>query len=788
MLALNTGVSPSGVREDSGPKIRATISLPQPQAGMLLRLAQDTGLAASAIAKELLCALAASPPKPANDDFESLAITALTRAISQIHPGTELRREQARMYANLMDSLQNGRIGLVEASTGVGKTRAMMCAAAQWIIDKNTSVVITAPTLALIRQCAAEWAMQSEVAEMPPMRVIFGRSEFVNVTELQKFLQSPQGVSWNTPDLRTWIADGGKAPFAGVATRWLTSALDIVAPGFPLEEIRLGPIASKADPGLVAYGEQFEATEESAEIIVCTHAMLAQHMRLRLIAAKRDEDYRAVNADLVEALRAMKAADKQGKRELWDSVEDLKQLQEVIFADSEDAGLLPSFRALLVDEAHQLEEQFSNALSEYLPLRSVLRWATEYRNAGGRLSATALRQLGEVIGEMAHAGNALRQEMVNLQSSESVACTIRAAIARLATHLESISIPRDAENPARYLAALRLRRALGVLRLASKHAGSRSFMRFSPVRSFPQLYIGRSSVENVLSLLWSIVDAGAAVSATLYFGGGASPSAFYQRTLLAIPADRVAEYPPIEATWLTHPVQTLWLPDKDLGARLRPPSKSDRFASETEREAAEEQWIEALAPYLARIHANAAGGVLVLMTSYRAIELLTKRFATHQPGIPIVAASSSSPLMQQRARYLRLKYDGMRPLWLALGGAWTGLDVGGHDPWRELFGEALASDQDNVLSTLVIPRLPFGTNQTITHLWRKNQKPGTPWELYEAAFRFKQGLGRLVRRPGLPTNREIYVLDGRLADPAFAMTAPIFERIMAKYQVRRTTA
>jgi Rad3-related DNA helicase len=53
--------------------------------------------------------------------------------------------------------------------------------------------------------------------------------------------------------------------------------------------------------------------------------------------------------------------------------------------------------------------------------------------------------------------------------------------------------------------------------------------------------------------------------------------------------------------------------------------------------------------------------------------------------------------------------------------------------------------------------------------------------LYESAFRFKQGLGRLIRRPGLPGNREIYVLDGRLRDPQFLNMASIFQRMLERY-------
>lgn len=133
----------------------------------------------------------------------------------------------------------------------------------------------------------------------------------------------------------------------------------------------------------------------------------------------------------------------------------------------------------------------------------------------------------------------------------------------------------------------------------------------------------------------------------------------------------------------------------------------------------------------------------------------------------LVVASGEVTLATQRRRFLMHAQVNPKPIWLAVGGAWTGLDVGGHRPWAELFGNELAPEEDQVLTTLVIPRLPFGTNRTITHRTRIERQSTVPWEVLDVFFRTKQAMGRLVRRSGLLPNREIHILDGRINDPDF---------------------
>ena len=124
----------------------------------------------------------------------------------------------------------------------------------------------------------------------------------------------------------------------------------------------------------------------------------------------------------------------------------------------------------------------------------------------------------------------------------------------------------------------------------------------------------------------------------------------------------------------------------------------------------------------------------------------------------LLIASPEFPLREQKKAFERLTRDGIRPLWLAVGSAWTGLDING-EAW------GIAKEQDNILTDLVVPALPYGVNQSVTHVHRRDMAPEIPWDKYHAYMLMKQALGRLVRRSGTPKNRRIFILDGRLTDP-----------------------
>lgn len=91
-------------------------------------------------------------------------------------------------------------------------------------------------------------------------------------------------------------------------------------------------------------------------------------------------------------------------------------------------------------------------------------------------------------------------------------------------------------------------------------------------------------------------------------------------------------------------------------------------------------------------------------------------------------------------QYRALHQEGRRPVWLGLGAAWTGIDL----------SDESATDpaDDTMLTDLVITRLPVGLNRTLTHE-RRIAIAGFSIVSLEGVWQLRQGLGRLVRRPGV---------------------------------------
>ena len=384
-------------------------------------------------------------------------------------------------------------------------------------------------------------------------------------------------------------------------------------------------------------------------------------------------------------------------------------------------GALPQrIGTLIVDEAHLLEQSFSVVHTQLLHVHAI---GLRLRSAGvpperQRAIRSALDSLAEAItvtcaDDQVHTGL--------LPTFDLLPGPLRAVA-------DSLS---DLGRNGKSAEHQRHRRVLSHARGAVVNAASgRPTIQISltPVRRYPLLSVGRGNLEKPMQALWSRCRSAVLVSATLYTPDVRGlPTVDHASWVLSIPPDRMATAAPIMPEWVKATPVLHRVP-----ASIEPDDSAE--------------WIDEVADLARQVVASARGGTLLLATSYRTVDALAEQLADLGDRLIVQGPSRSAAvcagLFRERAA--------LRSLWLGVGAAWTGIDL----------SDTSVSAQDDVLLTdLVIPRLPYGINRSLSHARRRKIAPVS--EQREMLMMLRQGLGRLVRREGVQ-DRRIWIGDRRL--------------------------
>lgn len=714
-------------------------------------------------------------------------VSALTQYV--LAAGYKPRTHQSLFFDCIEDTLigkdkKSRRIGLIEGATGLGKTLAIVAAAAETLKSSGAHrVAVATPTIQLLRAYVVQHRkLAAVVPDFPEMRVILGRNEFICVADLESALQEGR-VACDPNPIRAWLGGGGAARGTGedFGLPYLCASLEAVSPGFPVEGVKLNQDSAADDPAAQSYARQFghEGKKDAPEILYCTHAMLGVDIRRRMQMVGQSEGGKELHEVFTNEIGEMaknrknevSAGNADESREIGKAMAQAIRAhvdQWAAIAVENDFGHLPPWQFLIMDEAHQFESNLANLLATNISLLSYVRklkGIVELPKKSVTAAMAALRKIGELTPDE-------DEKSIDLAAGGASAVAARAALAELA---EAFCSARNTGSSAVAIQAGRIakdiKRALQIT--ASDTHGMRVHLEFSPVRAFPQLSYGRESVNKELHFLWATAQAAACVSATLYLRRLDRDSGAYMASLLNVPRERLQEYPPIRPEWTYEPVVGLWVPEKQMVGKhlwLCPPTRSDRLEA-VAHQLREKVWLDEVADAVRTILPSAAGGTLILMTSYAGAAELGHRLQADCADL--VVANPDVTLIKQRDAFVAMSGANRHPVWIAVGGAWTGLDINGYD-----FG--YSDEEDNLLTDLIIPRFPFRLNRSITHS-RRMELGDTPWELLDVSMRFKQGLGRLVRREGLSKNRRIHVLDTRIhADNLSNYLSPL-DRIMKLY-------
>ena len=276
--------------------------------------------------------------------------------LSELLTGYEHRREQGEMAQGVMRALARGDVGLFEAGTGTGKSLAYLIPAALYALNEEKPVVVSTYTISLQEQLIHK--------DIPVVQRIFPALKAVLVKGWRNYVchQRLQSALHAPGDLLDPEHDRALSRIA----EWAQTTEDGTLSDLPFQ-----PIASLWD--------EVCAESDSCLRNKCPHFDQCPLMRDRAEMSK---------AHLLVVNHHLLFSDVAVRRELGWEVE---------------AAVLPAYDAVIVDEAHHLEDVATDHLGVALTSRGVAQlFGRIYRRHGarGRGVVAALRRILSERGEV----------------------------------------------------------------------------------------------------------------------------------------------------------------------------------------------------------------------------------------------------------------------------------------------------------------------------------------------------------------------------------------------------
>ncbi len=621
-------------------------------------------------------------------------------------PGYEYRAAQVQMSRAVAQSLDRGTRLMVEAGTGVGKSLAYLLPLALHTRRTGRRAVVATHTITLQEQLATKdaAALRGLLAEPPSTAMLKGRQHYISLRRWERFLATPSRGPHGAVDLDV-------VRFKLKLLCWLAQT----ATG-DRSELRLaGP-----DEQL------WQRVQSQAEDCLGAACANWRDGRCFMVAARRA----AAEADLVITNHAL------------------------LLADAEtDGQVLGGYSALVVDEAHHLEESATAQLGASLRAADVLATLDRLGDpgAGGSQLAEALAQareatqriFGDVKGFLieqfgsdgaANGTLGLRDEVRELPAYQST--VVRAAWHALRTYSSAAQALVDARGSRPFqdalfpqpdrqddelaLAATALLDAAAVVErvVVAPRAEHVAWLELRAEQA--ELHEAPVDVsEQLRRSVFDRVESTVLTSATLAVGG--SFDYVRSRTGIGSAAHELALESPFEFLRQALTVLPAGMPPYD-----------------------EEGYEQALADIVAEIAVKLRGRTLVLFTGYSPLKrvhgLLLNRMAN--VGIAVLGQGLDGTRRQVLASFLA------NPHTVLLGTStfWEGIDI-----------------QGDALSCVVIAKLPFPvpTYPLVQARAQRVDDAFAQLALPEAVLRLKQGFGRLIRHS--QDRGAVVICDSRLA-------------------------
>ena len=621
--------------------------------------------------------------------------------ISRRLPGYESRPAQVVMAETVATALETGRHAVIEGGTGVGKSLAYLIPA----IYSGKKVIVSTANKALQDQLVGKDIpfLQHALPREVTAALVKGRSNYLSLDRLdeEERFQTMAGPSPDYRRLKAWAASTRTGDFEDLPT---LPARDLLG--------RVGSTTRTCIGNACQYffGECFvekmRARAEKASLVVCNHALLL--------------------ADLL--------------------VRDM------------GAYLLPDRDAVIIDEAHRLEETALDAFTRSLSRRDVAELAEN----------TLLRRyVGETIVDRLHdLADALFRPL-ELPGGASGTRPARAIGVQADQAFANARVPTSYKLTEQLDGGLRLAEALAEMaeRLIRQDPFRDTKTSTRESRHYEKLVEWTSRLAEDARLISTVNDE----DSVRYVERGAGPR-FAEVTAKWTPVD-VSE-PLAEILFRQTPVictsATLAVGDfsyfrravgiTDAAELIAPspfdyprqcllyvPSHLPEF-----RGAATPEYTAALCAEIERLVHASGGRAFLLFTSYRGLE---DAYAALAARLPYTVLKQGEAPRGELLRHFRA--DGAAVLF-GTRSFWEGVDVVG-----------------DALSLVVIDRMPFTVpdDPVVSTRVERMKREGQDWfndlMLPTATLQLKQGVGRLIRSR---TDRGVVaILDSRLAHRSYGV-------------------
>lgn len=262
--------------------------------------------------------------------------------ISIAHPGYEDRPTQRDMARAIARIYNDGGIGIAEAGTGTGKSVAYLLPAIQWSVLNKERTVISTNTINLQEQLVTKDLPFLRRALGEPFRfaLVKGRSNYISIRRARLAAQTSES-----------LFDNSQSTEVNTLLAWIASTRDGSLQDLPFEPTAevWDEVVSDADVCLRAKCPHFESCfyqrarrdASSADILVVNHHLLFSDIAVR----RASQNYTA-------------------------------------------AAVLPPYRRLVLDEAHNLEDSATAHLGASVTRRGVLRLLARLERRGKGLLPT----------------------------------------------------------------------------------------------------------------------------------------------------------------------------------------------------------------------------------------------------------------------------------------------------------------------------------------------------------------------------------------------------------------